>query len=61
MVRSVFQISNEVVRNPFLHALGPEIVRLVEGETQPVAVAIEALQVLELVLELTPDEHSNQT
>ena len=54
----MFQTSDEVVRNPFLHALGPEVVRLVEGEDQPVAVVIEALQVLELVLELTPEAHS---
>lgn len=54
----MFQISSEEVRNPFLHALGPEVVRLTEGETQPVTVVIEALQVLEMLLELTPEAHS---
>lgn len=56
-LRSVFQVSSEEVRNPFLHALGPEVVRLAE-EAQPVTVVIEALQVLEMVLELTPEAHS---
>ena len=57
-VRSVFQTSDEAVRNPFLHALGPEVVQLAEGEAEPVAVVIEALQVLEALLELTPEAHS---
>lgn len=61
MVKSVFQINNEVVRNPFLHVLGPEIVRLVEKKAESVTVATEALQVLEMLLEMTPDTHSNDT
>lgn len=56
----MFQIGSEEVRNPFLHALGPEVVRIAEGETQPVTVVIEALQVLEMLLELTPEAHSKR-
>lgn len=54
----MFQVSSEEVRNPFLHALGPEVVRLAEGDAQPVTVVIEALQALEMLLELTPEAHS---
>ena len=61
MVRSVFQITDETIRNPFVHALGPEVVRLVEEREEPVTVVIEALQVLELLLEMTPDAHSKSS
>ena len=58
MARSVFQTKEEMVRNPFIHALGPEVVKLVERKEEPVSTVIEALQVLELLLEMTPDSHS---
>ena len=58
-MRSVFQNTMAVdVRNSFVHSLGPEVVRLVQERGDNVTVAIESLQVLETLLELTPETHS---
>ena len=61
MALSVFQSSEVEVRNPFIQSLGPEVVRLVEKKAEPVTTVIEALQVLEMLLELTPETHSKFT
>ena len=58
MAKSIFQSSIEEVRNSFVCALAPEIVALVEKKAEPVTTVIEALQVLEMLLEMTPDNHS---
>lgn len=43
----------------FIHALGPEVVRLVEGGVRGEAtVVVEATQVLEGLLDLAPEESS---
>ena len=56
-MKSLFQSTHLEARNQFIHALGPEVVKVVEGEGE-VAVMIEAVQVLETLLELTPEAHS---
>lgn len=58
MTKSLFQSTDKDVRNPFINSLGPEVVRLVEKKAEPVSTTIEALQVLEMVLDITPDLHS---
>ena len=58
MAKSLFQYHEKEIRNPFIQALGPEVVRLIEKKAEPVTTVIEALQVLEMVLELTPEVHS---
>ena len=43
----------------FIHALGPEVVRVVEGGVRgEAAVVVEATQVLEGLLDLAPEESS---
>ena len=56
-IKSLFQTSHWEARNRFIHALGPEVVKVVEGEGESVVV-VEAIQVLETLLELTPEAHS---
>ena len=42
----------------FIHALGPEVVRIVEEGGRDTAVMVEGTQVLETLLDLTPEQHS---
>lgn len=51
-------MKESVTSTHFIHALGPEVVRVVEGEVKDAGVVVEATQVLETLLDLTPEQSS---
>ena len=51
-------MKESVTSTHFIHALGPEVVRVVEGEVRDAGVVVEATQVLETLLDLTPEQSS---
>lgn len=54
-------MKDSVASTHFIHTLGPEIVRVVEGEVRDAGVVVEATQVLETLLDLTPEQSSKST
>lgn len=58
MCKSLFAMKESVTSTHFIHTLGPEVVRVVEGEVRDAGVVVEATQVLETLLDLTPEQSS---
>ena len=65
MMATVFQCPHREVSTPYIHALGPRIVEYLHGiggnkpdKDEEVAVVMEAVKLLELLVGLTEESHS---